>query len=258
MCNKEDLVAYIYSELRPEETARFESHLRECAGCRTEVRDLGAAREHLASWSPPQPDLDFTVVRTSRSAVAPRRRVFGFVPEWALSAAAAVLLLAGASALANLEVRYDANGLVVRTGWSAPAQSAATESPAPATRAPMAQTAAALDSPPEIRAQILALAERLRAHEDVEAHQAKVSGATGGQGGITAAQLRKILDEMETRQRTETALQIGQVWRDFNAARANDVAYFQKTLGQAQGLTNYQLRQHRDSIESLYRVSMSK
>ena len=33
-------------------------------------------------------------------------------------AAAAVLVLAVASAIANLEVKYDANGLVVRTGWA--------------------------------------------------------------------------------------------------------------------------------------------
>jgi hypothetical protein len=77
-------------------------------------------------------------------------------------------------------------------------------------------------------------------------------------GGISVPELRRILAEYEARQRTEMAVQVGQIWRDWTAARANDVAYFQKTLGQAQGLTNQQRRQHGDSIESLYRVSASQ
>jgi hypothetical protein len=257
MCNKEHLVGYVYRELTAQEMAVFESHIRECADCRTEVEQLVGTRQHLASWSPPQPDLDFTVVRTAPAAAAPRRPVLGFVPQWTLSAAAAALLLAGAAAVANLELRYDAGGFVLRTGWSAPAQ-AANGAPVPSGVPAARQAVAAVESSEQVRAQLVALSERLRQLEQAEAnHLTKASGPSV-QEGISVAQLRRILDELEARQRTEMALQIGQVWRDFNAARANDAAYFQKTLGQAQGLTNYQLRQHRDSIESLYRVSQLK
>jgi hypothetical protein len=182
--------------------------------------------------------------------------VLAFVPQWGLAAAAAVLVLAGAAAIANLELRYDAQGFVIRTGWSAPAQAAARPQAPSAVPVPL-QAVPVSASSEQIRAELAALSSRLQQLEEGTSHPAKAA-AGPGQGGISVAQLRRILDETEARQRTEMAMQIGQVWRDFNAARANDVAYFQKTLGQAQGLTNYQLRQHRDSIESLYRVSQLK
>ena len=120
MCNTEQLVSYVYQELSESERVEFESHLSECAGCRQELAELRGSRQLLASWTPPQPEFNFHIVRGAAApsmAAAPRRR-FAFVPQWALSAAAALLLFAGAAALANLEVRYGQDGLVVRTGWS--------------------------------------------------------------------------------------------------------------------------------------------
>jgi hypothetical protein len=255
MCNKEHLVGYLYRELTAEETAAFEAHVERCGDCRAEVHHLGETRRHLASWAPPQPDVDFTVVRTARTAAAPRRRVPALAVHWGLAAAAALFVIAGAAAVANLEVRYDANGLSVRTGWSAAPVPAA---PALPSREAAPQAAAGTAASEPVAAQLAAFAARLDQLERAEAGHAAGVSAAAERDGISVAQLRRILDELEQRQRTEMALQIGQVWRDFNAARANDVAYFQKTLGQAQGLTNYQLRQHRDSIESLYRVSQLK
>jgi hypothetical protein len=54
------------------------------------------------------------------------------------------------------------------------------------------------------------------------------------------------------------ALQVSQVWKDFSAARVNDFTRLQDIVGRAQGVTNQQLRQHRDSIELLSRVSASQ
>jgi hypothetical protein len=76
--------------------------------------------------------------------------------------------------------------------------------------------------------------------------------------GITAQELRKILAQTEARQREEMALQVAQLWKDFSAARVTDFARLQDVVGRAQGVTNLQLRQHRESIESLYRVSASQ
>jgi anti-sigma factor RsiW len=251
MCNKELLVGYLYGELTADDRAAFEAHAAECADCRLEVQGLRQTRQHLASWAPPEPDLDFTIVRGARAGVASRPRLFAFVPQWGLAAAAALLVLAGAAAIANVEVRYGQDGtVVVRTGWSAPAEPAVAGTP------PRAAVEAVRTSKPaeDLGALVTALARRVSALESSPPAPVRVAAS----GGISVPELRRILAEYEARQRTEMAVQVAQVWRDWTAARANDVAYFQKTLGQAQGLTNQQLRQHRDSIESLYRVSVSQ
>jgi hypothetical protein len=54
------------------------------------------------------------------------------------------------------------------------------------------------------------------------------------------------------------ALQVGQVWKDFSAARVSDFTRMQDVVSRAQGVTNLQLRQHRDSIESLYRTASQR
>ena len=94
-------------------------HLSDCAECRQGLAELRGTRQLLASWAPPQPEFNFHIVRGAAPPAAPAapRRRFAFVPQWALSAAAALLLIAGAAAVANLEVRYGSDGLVVRTGW---------------------------------------------------------------------------------------------------------------------------------------------
>jgi anti-sigma factor RsiW len=127
--DKEDLVSYLYGEGDAGERARVEQHAASCTRCSLEIGELGAVRQKLVAWTPPEVDLGFRVVR---EVPAPR-------PWWAwarvpamVQAAAVVLLLAGAVAVANLEVRYGPEGLVVRTGWSGPAspEQSAPSSPA--------------------------------------------------------------------------------------------------------------------------------
>jgi hypothetical protein len=102
-----------------------------------------------------------------------------------------------------------------------------------------------------------ALTARLRTLEQAQAAPlARV--AAPANAAITAPELRRILAELESKQRTEMALQVGQVWKDFNAARVNDLSRMQDVVSRAQGVTNLQLRQHRDSIESLYRTASQR
>ena len=82
MCEKELLVSYLYDDLGDADRARFDTHLRDCAECRAEVNALRGVRADLISWSPPQPDFGFRIVRepevstvvemTPRSAQAAR------------------------------------------------------------------------------------------------------------------------------------------------------------------------------------------
>jgi anti-sigma factor RsiW len=251
MCNKEQLVGYLYDELDAVERRTFEAHLATCAECRTDVADLRQTRQHLTTWAPPDPEFDFHIVRGA-AAPPPARRWFGFVPQWAMAAAASVLVLAGAAAIAHVEFRYGPDGFVVRTGWtSAAAAPASAGTPAPS------QAAATAVSSEQLKAVVHVLESRLLELERAQSTQT-VKASAPTQAAITAPELRKILTQSEARQREEMALQVSQVWKDFSAARVTDFARLQDVIGRAQGVTNQQLRQHRESIESLYRVSASQ
>jgi hypothetical protein len=256
MCNKENLVGYLYDELSADERRIFEAHLAGCADCRTDVGALRQTRQHLASWAPPEPEFNFRIVR--ETPVAPRRR-WAFVPQWGLGAAASLLVLAGAAAIANVEVRRDRDGFVVRTGWakSAPTD-ASVAKPSGGTVVPAAADAASSE---QLKATITALERRLADLEQVQANQI-VKASSAARLGISVPELRKILAESESRQQAELAMRINQVWNDFNVARVSDLERVQKVVDNAQGFTNYQLKQHRDSIntlnDSLYKVSASQ
>ena len=274
MCNQELLIGYIYGELSPSERAAFEAHVGTCTACREEVETLQETRQHLACWAPPEPALDFTVVRGGRQAAAPPRRL-AFVPAWGLAAAASLLLLAGAAAIANVEMRYGPDGLVVRTGWAesgAPAFPPASSSDQAGDRTGLSQRGA--DSPAQmvangssedLRAELVALRARLERLEGAatgsETMQVSDTAALDRRLAVVSANLQKLLADSEKRQRSEVALQVAEVWKDFNAVRASDIARVQQTFGRAQVITNSELRQQRESIESLgtlYRVSQQK
>ena len=113
MCDKELLVGHLYGELKPAEQRALEQHLAACAECREELESFRATRACLTSWAPPRtrsriPDRTKPAC-TSASTVA-------VSPAWGL-AAAAVLVMAAAAAIANVEIRNTGEGLLIRTGW---------------------------------------------------------------------------------------------------------------------------------------------
>jgi hypothetical protein len=109
----------------------------------------------------------------------------------------------------------------------------------------------------QLKAVVQVLENRLLELERAQSTQTVKASATM-QAGITAPELRKILTQNEARQREETNLQLAQMWKDFSAARVSDFTRMQDVVGRAQGVTNQQLRQHRDSIEQIYRASLSQ
>src|SRR3954452_10627288 len=115
MCDSKDLlVSFLYDELDGAQKQAFRTHMLSCAECRDELAELRGARRHLNLWAPPEPDLGFQIVRTAPIPAPVIRRLN---PVWGL-AAAAVLVLAAGAAVANVEVQYGAEGLVLRTGWA--------------------------------------------------------------------------------------------------------------------------------------------
>src|SRR4051812_13169040 len=124
MCNKDDLISYLYDDFDGPARAAFEAHLRACDDCRGELTAMRAVRADLLTWSPPEPDFAFRIVNEPRAAQTTILRPH--VPAWrawftpaAGMAAAAVLVLAAAAGLARVEVHRDADGWTLRTGASA-------------------------------------------------------------------------------------------------------------------------------------------
>jgi hypothetical protein len=243
MCDsKELLVGYLYDDLDDAERRAFDGHVLVCLDCRNELAALRATRGQMAAWAPPVPDLGLRMVRGAPSA--PRSRMMG---SWGLAAAAA-LVLAASAAIANLEIRYGADGLTVRTGWARGELAAAP--------AGNLQTVSAPADVATTRADFEAINQRLLELETA-VQRAPVQVASGPV--MTDAELlkrvRQFVSEAESRQQREVALQMAQMFRDFDRQRRTDLALIQQGLGQYQGLTNAELATTRDLVNQLVRVS---
>ena len=244
MCeNKDLLIGYVYDDLAPEERAAFDAHVLTCAECRDEAAALRATRGHLSAWTPSQPDLGFQVVRHS---VEPRANVLPFRSRWTQVlrvAAAAVIVLAAASALANLEVRYDSNGLVVRTGWARTAPVAQDFSPASAPAS--ASTATAQPMPATWRADFDDLNRRLRDIEAGIAAQPQHVTVTAANARMSDAEMlrrvREIVSDAESRQDGAVAQRLLQVMQDLDRQRRADYAMLQQSNAQVHGATQAEL-----------------
>ncbi len=160
------------------------------------------------------------------------------------AAAAAVLVLGGAAALARLDVHYDQSGLTVRTGWghAAPASAAGESADAAALRQELAS----------LRGEIARLGASQAASGDghVDAVTGDPSGpavatpvSTGtlADGGSTAAQgaallrsFRQALDESELRQQQNLQLRIGEITRDFDLQRRQDLVQVEQGFGRVE------------------------
>ncbi|HVQ15917.1 MAG TPA: zf-HC2 domain-containing protein, partial [Vicinamibacterales bacterium] len=187
----ETIVAFLYDELEPGERRDFKAHLLTCTVCRDEVAGLRAVRTQLARWEPPAlTSLQSPVPVTSRPPW------WQAVPAWA-QVAAALLVMGVSAGIANLDVRYDQNGLNITTGWLKPA-------------APKLATAQTSEGGPKLvtdpsaaapwRADLAALERQLRT--EVRASQASAPAAPAvraapSSDAETLRRVRILLDESE-------------------------------------------------------------
>jgi hypothetical protein len=257
MCdNKELILGYVYDELRPDERQALTDHVSGCPECQIELEELRATRMHLALWSPPEPDLGFRVIRggAAPAPALPRRNRFVSTLAYA---AAAMIVFAAASAIANLEVRYGTEGLTVRTGWGrvtdGPASQTAgisTPSPAQPVTTARSQEFAALDA-------------RLRQLEGAMSSGATTLGVQNASASrMSDAELlrtvRQIVGEAEARQETATVERLLQMFKDWDNQRRADLALIQQGLGQYQGLTNAEIAQNRDMLNQFIRAAATR
>jgi hypothetical protein len=243
MCDRsEELIGFLYNELGASEAQAFRDHLASCADCRTELAALRATRGHIAAWTPPEPDLDFHIVR--RPAIAPARppvRTFRISPVWGLAAAATLVMAIGA-AIANLEVRVGAGeGLVIRTGWNRDA--AATPGP----------TSAAAVTDVDYKQ----LDQRLRQMEQAVARDRSTArtSAEGMTDEEILQRVREMVGQSETRQQRALAARLMDVTREFDTKRRTDLIAFDQALVRLQNTSGAEVRQYREYVQRMGRAA---
>ncbi|MEQ1898753.1 MAG: zf-HC2 domain-containing protein [Vicinamibacterales bacterium] len=250
------LVGYLYGECSPDEQAALSAHLATCEQCRTDIDALQETREVLAAWAVPSGVPGVRVAVEPPHTFPSRGWNWSAVPVWAQAAAAVFIFACGAAgaAVMNLDVRYDAAGLTVRTGWGArPAAAPALD--------------AAVDA--RIRAVVHAAAQQASAEASrpvrSTAADAVAGGstptATGAQPAAAEDVLRRVeqmLAASETRQQRELALRVSQVLRDVDSQHRSDMARIERTVSPVAGLTAEEIQEQRQMLNYLMRVSQTK
>jgi Putative zinc-finger len=268
----ETLIAYLYDDIDAPTRATFEAHVSACAACRAELDGLRGVRRQLAEWAEPVDSQQSTVNTVDRhkyprlSTLDPRPPTLDSrkaswlpdVPAWA-QAAAAVLIVGVAAGIANLDIRYDANGLSIRTGWSKPFDSPKGEVAQAKPAADPARTGPVTDT--VTRAELVALEQRLR--DDVRALQAGAHAVAASDAqparaladGDLMRRVRAMLDEGEKRQQRELALRVGELLRDVNAQRQADLVRIDRSLGVVENNLGVEVLKQRERVNYLLRVN---
>ena len=264
-CDSEQLISYLYDDLAAPDRAAFERHLRECAACQEELAAFRGLRSTLSTWTPPQPELAFEIVdhRTPRShppahAPAPAHaHAHAHAPAHAASwrawwtpaaglAAAAVLVLAAASAVAHVEFHYGTDGWSVRTGWNTPATPVQAASTVRASAPSDAQKFDTAFAEVERRIRTLESASRAAGAPSPVRPVSQIIPSNRLSDTEMLARVRDLLAQSESRQQRELALRIAQVLRDVDAQRTADLARIQQGLGKIDAMTTADAAAHRE------------
>ncbi len=233
MCDSKDLlIGFLYGELDAADRRTFQAHLTSCADCREELAGLRATRGQIASWTPPEPDFGFRIVRGA--AAPPPAPRFRISPAWGL-AAAAVLVMGVAAGIANLDVSY--GGLVVRTGWNRGGDVATARGAGAPGVAPV-----------DWSVQAAALDRRLRELETTMREQAPVRVASASDVEVLR-RVREMLGQSETRQQREFGLRLSQITQEFDTKRKLDLAAIDQGMARLQNASGAEVRQYREMIQ---------
>jgi anti-sigma factor RsiW len=242
MCdNQELLVSYVYDELTATERRAFDAHMAVCTDCRQEVAGLRSTRLDLESWAPPDPGFGFHIARNSAPPIASARARLS--PMWGL-AAAAVLVLAAASAIANVEVRYGAEGLVLRTGWNQDHAGG-----------PASTTAASIGTV-DWQREAQALEGRVRQLEtSVAAREVSAPVQPDAVGADLLRRVGHLVKQSESRQQRAMAERMEELTRQIDARRKVDLALVDQAVMRLQSTSGAEIRQSRDLMQRMYRAT---
>ena len=246
----ERLIAYLYDEADAGERALVDAHLHVCAPCAEELAGLGATRQHLAEWAPPDVALGFQINRppaaedapAAATVLRPARWWQKPTPAWVQVAAAVLIFAAG---LLVGESRSDTQPA------PPPSQQAATVSPRVAP--PQALTATAAST------QVTDLAREVaQLRQQVAALSTAPSAASAARGGTSAvaeadvmARVRELIADSEAGLRTDMTLRDTQLARDIELRRRSDLEMFNTNLDRVTNQTGLALRQNEQTIQGL-------
>lgn len=247
----ETLVAYLYDDIDPAARDAVARHLVECQRCRDEVAALGGVRQALAQWAPPAPPLRFSIGQAELppadspapdNVIRPRVASWHTVPVWAQVAAATLAVAVGA-AVANVQVRHDAEGWTVSTGWMTPAPPAAAR---PATEDTW-------------RAEVAALTQTVRelqSRQTATATTAPVAAPVPSRESETIARVRALIEASEKRQQQELAMRLAQFNRDVDMQRRADLVRIDQGIGQLEGRTGAEVARQRQVLDLIVRAGL--
>lgn len=226
----EALVSYLYDECAAHERRTISAHVAICGACAEELMALGATREQLALWTPPDVQLGFRIVSDApgTNVLRPSRWWRQPMPAWGQAAAAAVIFTTGVTLG------------VMRGADRAPVRPTVTQANATSTTA--------------TKSDLVALEQRLRS-EMSQPHAASTPATATPAEARILQQVRTMIDESEQRQRAELAFRTAEMVRDFDAQRGDDLARIERTLGQMDGTTGVEVAQQRQMLNYLMRVS---
>lgn len=264
------LVLLYDDEGTPDERAFLQGHVERCYQCAELLTSLDAARGVLGAWHAPRLPLGFAFVRRDR---APLRTVL-----WRGGlAAAALLVLATAASLAQLEVSYDAQGFRLRTGAARTAAAAGVAGTAvvhtasaaagtsldrAASGAPVAPAhawvgTASAGEPPwrqdmdllatQIRSDVSRLLEQSRQVQSAAPPRAAMTTAgVGPTRAMNDAELlervQALLDQSEIRQQSNLALRVTELGRQFELQRQGDIVQVEQAFQRLEQQRNDLLR----------------
>jgi len=230
------LVAYLYDDIDAAERIAFETHVMSCLPCRSELAHLRHVRTTLGQWIPPET----TRLSLHSPVFSPKPQAWWHaVPIWA-QVAAAMLVLGVSASIANLDVRYDRNGLNVRTGWSKPV--------------PAAPQTTQADAAPW-RAEIAALQSQLQSEIRTQAKTVAAVSPAPSSGAMPDDEFRRrvrvMLDENQKKQDQDLALHLVQLQRDFEAQRQADLRRTNQLFRQVTSTYGDEIAKHERQINYL-------
>ena len=242
------LVTYLYGESEPSEHAVIEAHVEVCAACAAELAAMESTRVQLASWTPPA--FGFSARRVAARALRPQAWWNRPLQPWLQAAAAAVIFAAGL-------VLGGVRPSTVARGALSFVEGRGTQSTAPAA-ARAAGTGSAVQASAVSADELKSLEQRLR-DEIAQMRTTAALGAAASPVSASEAQLmarvRTLIDESEQRQHRELALRTAQIFRDFDSQRRVDLEQIHRSVGQIEGQTGAEVREQRQMLNYLMKVS---
>jgi hypothetical protein len=227
--NEEALLDYLYEEGDAAERVKIAQHLQQCAPCSVAVLELQSVRGLLAEWTPPEPSLGFSGVRTDAPLAVPKPLRSHF---WAQAAAAVFLFAAGMGA-SQLRIEYGNGALIVRSRVAEPVAAGPAD-------------AAVVHSGTDIL---------LPPGSFTRASTAPASPSNSAAADEVLGRVRALIDQSESRQQRELALRLQDVIRDFDAQRQADMRRVNQNFGQLEVQTGQEVARSWEKLNSLVPVS---